>query len=373
MEYRERVLSVIRLRGPTQPLVISKELNLTNSTFAGAMLSEMTDKGLLKVSHIKVGSGPLYYIPGQEEQLLRYTYALNEKDRKTVELLQQKKVLRENTQDPITRVGLKTLKDFAVPLEVQHNGTQEIFWKWFALSDIDAEQFIRRELGIKETPALAESLPVKQKQKRKEKQLTSDNQTSLENQTVSTTESSPQIFKETVAEEVVKPLNSPNILRKSTSSIAISSAQTVIAEKNTAAPVLLSELPLPVNDDFLVGLQTYFKINHIPLTHTALIKKSKEYEFIIQLPSALGQLMYYCYAVNKKKITEADLSHAFVKSQLRKLPCLFLSSGELTKPAVVYAKQLQSITFKTLPVSYQNNSANHPNNSSDSVTHYTGE
>ncbi len=360
MEYRERVLALIHLRGPTQPLVIAKEL-MTNSTIAGAMLSEMTDKGLLKASYIKVGSGPLYYIPGQQDQLLRYTYALNEKDRKTVELLQQKKILRENTQDPLTRVGLKTIKDFAIPLEVQHNNTQEIFWKWFSLSDADAEQLIKQELGIQQTP-----IQTQKERKRKENQpqnysinQTATNQTILTSQTMTAPDLNPELIKESVIQETINKesvINTPQILRKPIPP-SISSSQPMTPQTSSPAQITLpAEQQLPVNDEFLISLQTYFQINHIPITHATIIKKNKEYEFIISLPSALGQLLYYCYSVNKKKITEADLSHAFVKSQLRKLPCLFLSPGELTKPAIVYSKQLQSITFKTLPSAYQNTS-----------------
>ena len=53
----------------------------------------------------------------------------------------------------------------------------------------------------------------------------------------------------------------------------------------------------------------------------------------MKVPSAVGDLEYYCKAKSKKKITEIDLNAVFVQGQLKKLPVLFLITGDLTKKA----------------------------------------
>jgi len=301
MEYREKILGIIRLRGPSQPLQLSKEL-ATNSTLASAMLSEMTEKGLLKVSSLKVGSSPLYFIPGQEDQLLRYVHVLNEKDRRTLELLQTQKVLRDSSQEPLVRVSLRNLKDFAKPLEVQYNDTSEVFWKWYLLSDNESEEFIRPHLAP-EAPAPREQPVAK---------------------------AAPQKKKRAVQQKLATPAEEPR-------------------PQDTPPVAPLVTQPEIIHDTFLEILQSYFAKNNIRVVDQTLVKKKSEFEFTLELPSAVGGLVYYCKAKNKKRINEADLSYAFVQGQLKKLPILFISPGELTKSAKEFAtNELKGITFKQI-------------------------
>ncbi len=86
------------------------------------MLSELSSKKSLKISALKVGGSPLYYVPGHEEKLLQFIQNLNEKDRRTLELLKDSQVLRDAEQDPLTRVSLRQIKDFAVQRRFSGNG-----------------------------------------------------------------------------------------------------------------------------------------------------------------------------------------------------------------------------------------------------------
>jgi len=190
MEYREKVLSLARV-SPVLPTQVAKALN-TNSLMAGAMLSEMTSKGILKVSNLKVGGSPLYFVPGNEFQLVNFLGNLSPKDREAVLFLKEKKILRDsdlsplvrtclrNAKDfalplkkilrdsdlsPLVRTCLRNAKDFALPLDVSFNEKKEIFWKWFLLSDKDAEVIIRDILmpsGVVEDNSSEEKV-VKQK------------------------------------------------------------------------------------------------------------------------------------------------------------------------------------------------------------------
>ena len=72
-------------------------------------------------------------------------------------------------------------------------------------------------------------------------------------------------------------------------------------------------------------------------------------DFVLEIPSVVGSLQYYCKARNKKRIGDSDLSAAYVKGQFRKLPVLVLSPGELsTKAQEMLAKELNSVTFKKI-------------------------
>ncbi len=279
MEYRDKILGLAQ-NAPLLPTGVAKALS-TNSILAGAMLSEMCSKGLLKTSTLKVGGSPLYYVPGKEAQLLNHISSLNEKDRRTVLLLQEEKIIRENEADPLTRVSLQVVKDFAKPLIVQHENGQETFWKWFELDDKQAEAVIRERL---EPPKALQP----QKLQTEPKQ-----------------ETKPKPVQETLAPKTTAP-----------------------------------------SGDFWDKLHGFFTQNNITLHEKTTVKKKTDFDLIVEIPSPVGILSYYCKARSKKKITDADISAAYVQGQIKKLPVIFLTDGELTKQAQTVLAQLKGITVK---------------------------
>ena len=74
-ENHEKIVEVINEKGPSLPIQIARKLSM-NSLFISAFLSELVNSKRIKVSHLKVGGSPLYFLDGQEEQL--------EPDRKSV-------------------------------------------------------------------------------------------------------------------------------------------------------------------------------------------------------------------------------------------------------------------------------------------------
>ena len=66
-----RIINLLQNKGPTLPIHISTETGVS-MLFASAFLSELMAKKSVRVSHMKIGSSPLYYLPGQEEQLLKF-------------------------------------------------------------------------------------------------------------------------------------------------------------------------------------------------------------------------------------------------------------------------------------------------------------
>jgi len=80
-----------------------------------------------------------------------------------------------------------------------------------------------------------------------------------------------------------------------------------------------------------------------------LEQKESEIEFTVMVPSSVGELHYYCRAKNKKKCNEGDLSTAFFSANSKKLPILFLTTGEVTKKAIDLTKtEFRSMTMKNI-------------------------
>jgi len=309
MDYRERVLQLARKK-PVLPSEIAKALE-TNSILAGAMLSELSSKGHLKVSTIKVGGSPLYYVPGNESQLLDYTSSLNEKDRRTLDKLKDEQVIREQTTDPLTRVSLAQLKDFAYPLIVQYDDKQERFYKWFALSDADAEGYIRTQLGMEEQP--------------KSEDIVAEPETPKA-QTQEHTEQSEHTTKEPAQEKPETP------------------------KETKAPPKQKTQKPKqskPADTSFWDALAAYFKKHNIDIDEKTMNKKN-DFDLILRVPTPLGNMQYYCKAHSKKRINDGDLSSAYVKGQMHKLPVIFLTDGDLTKKAQELEGQLKGFTVSKL-------------------------
>ncbi|MEW5896851.1 MAG: hypothetical protein AB1668_04115 [Nanoarchaeota archaeon] len=148
MLVQDKVLSFVRMNGPTLPSKVAKHIG-TEILIASAYLSDLSAQGKLKISDLKVGGSPLYYLPGQESRLYQFVQGnINPKEIEVLERLKKEGVFREKNLDLLTRVALRSVKDFAIPLQVTIEGNKEIFWKWYLLSDEETNSAIARILSI---------------------------------------------------------------------------------------------------------------------------------------------------------------------------------------------------------------------------------
>ncbi len=129
-------------------------------------------------------------------------------------------------------------------------------------------------------------------------------------------------------------------------------AQVAAQEQAQAAPQEDPQDTTPQvdpSDPFSVQLHAFFVKNNIKILEQTCVKKKAEYDFVLMLPSSVGELLYYCKAKSKKLVNEGDVSAAFVQGQIRKLPVLFVSPGDLAKKAKELAmRELLSLTYKRL-------------------------
>lgn len=138
-EIKEKILLLLQKRGPSLPVHIARETGLS-ILFASAFLSELVSERRIKISNMKVGNSPIYFIPGQESLLENFSQYLKSKEKDAFILLKEKKFLKDKEQDPAIRVALRAIKDFAIPFKKN----EEIFWRFFTISE--------KELKTKEKP-----------------------------------------------------------------------------------------------------------------------------------------------------------------------------------------------------------------------------
>jgi len=127
-EIKEKIIFILRRNGPGLPVHIAREIE-SSILFTSAFLSELASEKRIKISQMKVGNSPLYYLPGQEQLLEKSSHYLKSKEKEAFMLLKEKKFMKDSEQDPAIRVALREIKDFAVPFKKD----EEIFWRYFTI------------------------------------------------------------------------------------------------------------------------------------------------------------------------------------------------------------------------------------------------
>ncbi|MEK6963046.1 MAG: hypothetical protein AABX70_01370 [Nanoarchaeota archaeon] len=159
---KENVLRIVQEQGPLLPIQIKKVLG-GDTLLIGAILSELTDAKQIRVSAIKFGTSPAYYIPGQEKNLERLVPYLNSHQQKTIHLLKMEKVLEDKKQSTESRIALRQLPDFSISIEMK----EKTYWKWHRLSDAEALRLVQQK-----APKSSKTKPKLKKEKPRKKKLT---------------------------------------------------------------------------------------------------------------------------------------------------------------------------------------------------------
>jgi hypothetical protein len=292
MDKNETILEIIKQKGPILPVKVSKEIH-DDVLMTSARLSELLTGKKIKISNLKVGGSPLYYFPGQEEKLTNFSDNISGTERKSYDMLQKEKILQDKYMEPATRVALRQIKDFAIPLQVSYHGKTEIFWKWFLTDGKEAESLIK-EIITKKSEV---------EKKTEEVQKAPEQQTNLE--------------------KSKEELKHPEEILKKTISKTKKPTQTVI---------------------FLEVINNFLSKTKIKVIETTEVKKNSEFDMVVELITQLGDVKYFCKAKNKKKINEGDLSSALVNAQAKNLPLLFITNGTISKKV----KEKLDTSFKNI-------------------------
>jgi hypothetical protein len=277
---KEEILNIVKRNGPLLPSYLAKEIN-TNILFASAILSELVDKKHLVLTSVKRGGSPFYYIKGQEAKLEALSEFLGAKPKEIFNLLKEKKVIRDKTALPWQRVALREINDFAIPLNVGVSGEYEIFWKYFLANNEETKLLIKENLGI--------SGPEKEENKPEEK---------VENEAK-------------VKENLPKEKKKDDLPKSETS---------LVKEENNVFD----------------SVDKYFQGNEVYVISQDSIRKGKEINFVVDIPTVLGKLRYFVKVRSKKSISDKDIQSAWDEGNKKKLPVLFLTDGSLTKKAEKY-------------------------------------
>ena len=289
---RDEILRFVQKNGPLLPVELARELD-TEILFASAILSELVDNGKLFLSNAKLGGSPLYYTSNQESKLQVLRDKLGDMEQKAFDFLKEKIVVEESTLEPSMRVAIKEIKDFSRRIEVNRDGNLTYYWKWYLSSNDDVQKVLNNQLTIDK--------PVTKKE--------------------------PTIPKEPESASK-QPEPAPKPIEQNTIKKPILKQQTQDIIKDQPPQTE------PITDSFEDRVITYLKENSISVIKRDVIKKNKEFNFLVEVTTAFGPMKMFLKAKDKKRINDADL--ALLRAPY---PLVFLTSGVLTKNAEVFRKE----------------------------------
>lgn len=124
-EKKNKIISFLKINGPSLPVRIAKAIEM-DPVFASAISSELLGTKQVKTSHMKIGSSPLYLLPGQEQRLEEHTENLKSVEKEAYLKLKENKIITDEDEEPAIRVALRNIKDFATPFNIE----ERIMWKY---------------------------------------------------------------------------------------------------------------------------------------------------------------------------------------------------------------------------------------------------
>lgn len=312
---KNQIIEAIKKEGPTLPTKIARQTDLS-PLFVSAFLSEMVSERKIKISNMKIGSSPLYFIQGQEDQLKNFTEFLNHKEKEAYYLLENGKVLLDEEQHPAIRVALRSIKDFAIPIQARISEKSILFWKYYLISQEETKKIIEEKINQTE---LSRNIEPKTEQKEIIKEIPKEEE---KEKTLDIFDNKPKLEEKEDAVHIEKNLE-----------------QTIKEEPQKPNP----SNPKTTNSEFIDSLKEYLKKNNLEIIEEI---SSKKKEFIAKISHSdrlFGEQNFYLISKEKKKVNENDLAVALQKAQSEKMQALIISPGELDKKAQSYLDEWKNL------------------------------
>lgn len=291
---KDKIISFLEDNGPSLPVHIAKHIN-TNMLFASAFLSELLSNKKLKITNLRVGSSPIYYLPGQEPKLEKYSQYFKSKEREAYEILKENKFLKDEEQDLAIRVALRAIKDFAFSKEIEG----KITWRYLTETFSGKKTEQPKEISKIKEDSKSEHIP---------ESILQETKKELE-----------KVEEPKPKEETKKdlPKEKPKPRKKST-------------------PKKVSQKK---NERFFNTIKEYLAKEGIEIED---IESFSRDHLILKVKEANQEKLLIAY--NKKRITEEDIIKANKKAAEKELKFSILSLGEPTKKVTNLIEAIKNLS-----------------------------
>jgi|GEM_PF-6148972 len=368
------ILAAVEKLGPCQPLDIYREVKQGDTMLIGAMLSEIVAEGKLAISKTRKGGSPFYYDPQKPERLEMISRHLKEKDRRTYEMLKEQQVMREDTQEPLVRVGLQQgMPDFSKRMTVDIDGEEIVFWRHYMTDEDEATRLAkggkRKENKKKETKDETEEKKedvIKSETKTQSKETTEESvKKEIEEETKPTkkTKTKKSLPSQTGRQEIESPSEKtdPMIQEKDipeTKPADAPAAKEAKPKKERKTGKKKAEEPTIMPDgadmispqEWLAHDTLYAKVERfaagMQLRDGRVHKPHSELSCIMSVQAPFGAIDMFVHAFNKK-FTPDDIKAGLTRARELGLPTLILSVDPIPSKITAVFKGMPNIFFKT--------------------------
>ena len=272
-EKKDKIISFLETNGPSLPVRIAKAIEM-EPMFASAITSELIDSKKVKTSHLRIGSSPLYFLPGQEQKLEEYIEHLKSAEKEAYLKLKENKLLIDEDEDPVTRVALRNIKDFAS----SSGPPEKITWRYIFSSKEESEELPPEEDVTEEeikTPEIIEK-------------------------------------KEDIREKTQETQSQEKATEDKKESKKIESIFTIDEDEEDKQ-----------DSEFLTEIKEFLEKKNIKFLEEVRTEK-KEVMAIINITSQLGNISFLLIAKNKKTITKNEIDASIQIATKNKMPCLLI-------------------------------------------------
>ncbi len=128
---KDNLLRYVREQKYTTPTSVA-EIFDTTTMIASAALSELAKEKTVGITHLKLSASPYYYDPRQKEALQELGEKhLSNYEKEAYLKLKEQQVLNDTSLSIQIRLAIDRIKDFATPIELEHDSKQFKFWVWY--------------------------------------------------------------------------------------------------------------------------------------------------------------------------------------------------------------------------------------------------
>lgn len=372
---KERIMEFLEVNGPSLPIHISNHLRV-DTLLSSAFLADLLSEKKIKLSNMRVGNSPVYYLRGHEFQLEKFANFLSGKEKDTFYLLESHGVLRDDFMLPATRVALRAIKDFAFPFD--YDGV--LYWRFIKINEEQAAEII--EEGGASFNQIAARFPKYASQFSKREEV--EKQESVLQFEKEVPEIKPQ-ESEVVEDKVEKPKIEEAKILEPTSEVekveekidSLDEIESIVDEKvkdveekeelevekeseTEKEPEIKEKVPEKIavdifkvakrlgktkaRPDFVVNVEKFLFENQISIVSQLEIKK-KEYLGTVKL----NDRDYLCIAKDKKSVSEPEILALLRDGKRAGMPVLFICTTEPNKKALDWVDYLGDyLIFKKL-------------------------
>ncbi|MDP7282222.1 MAG: hypothetical protein QF475_01100 [Candidatus Undinarchaeales archaeon] len=323
MRLDEKILDYIKRTGPCTPIEVAQRVG-SDSLIVAAVLVDAVSQKKIKRSKRKAGGSHRYYYYQEQLSMLqkRINSVLTPQDKEMVQKILDKKMFSELEVEPQEVSILSGLEDLITGFTFEYDNHLIRGWCAPNIPEEKAREDVLKKLqkklqkeAAKEEAAKEEEAPAP---KQEEPKAAEPEEPKKKPQ--------PEEKKE---KEQEKPTSqskeSPKKEKKDEES------------KEDIKEQIRKEVLAEVKGSFVDNIIQALEKQEIDLTDQRVVKKDKEYEMIISVPTKLGITQRYLVRIfdhGKKKIGSKDIFSLGMDAISRKIPAIAVSSTGFAKTAI---------------------------------------